>query len=172
VIDWQAIVADHGPSVWRTVYRLVSHHEDALDCYQEAFLKASRYAQAHPVFNWGALLRQIATGRALDCLRRRYQAAARTAPIEAAAGCLTGDLSPGAQAELQETMEQLRKALAKLPTQQAEVFCLREIELMSTAEVAALLNATPDDVATWLHRAKRKLREALATYDHRSEVQR
>jgi RNA polymerase sigma-70 factor, ECF subfamily len=59
-----------------------------------------------------------------------------------------------------------------LPPQQSEVFCLREIELMSTAEVARLLNVTPDDVATSLHRAKRKLREALAEDDRRSEVPR
>ena len=172
VIDWQAIVAEHGPHVWRTVYRLVSHHEDALDCYQEAFMRASRYASTHTVSNWAALLRQIATGRALDCLRRRYQTVARTSPLEAAADRSTHDLSPPAQVELSEAMEQLRRALSELPSHQSEVFCLREFELMSTADVAKLLNVTPDEVATWLHRAKRKLREALTEDGRQSEMRR
>jgi RNA polymerase sigma-70 factor (ECF subfamily) len=162
VIDWQAIVEEHGPAVWRTVYRLVSHREDALDCYQESFLQASRYARSHTVSNWAALLKHIASNRALDCLRRRYQLSARTAPLEAAADFHARNVSPEARAEWNELVEQLQRALAELPAQQAEVFCLREIELLSTADVAALLDVTPDDVATWLHRAKRKLRELLA----------
>jgi RNA polymerase sigma-70 factor (ECF subfamily) len=171
VIDWQAIVDDHGPAVWRTIYRLVSHREDSLDCYQEAFMQASRYAQAHTVSNWPALLKQIACSRALDCLRRRYQSG-RSVPLEAAADVETRDISPHVQAELNELMMQLQCALANLPPQQAEVFCLRELELMSTAEVATLLGVTPDDVATWLHRAKRKLRDMLTAGNRKSEMQR
>jgi RNA polymerase sigma-70 factor (ECF subfamily) len=76
------------------------------------------------------------------------------------------------QAELQESIDRLRRALAALPPRQSEVFYLREIELMSTAEVAEQLHVTPDDVATWLHRAKRKLRQLLSDLDHPSDVRR
>jgi RNA polymerase sigma-70 factor (ECF subfamily) len=172
VVDWQAIVDEHGPAVWRTIYRLVSHREDALDCYQESFLQASRYAQTRTVSNWAALLKQIACSRALDCLRRRYQSMARMAPLEAAAHLATREVSPAGRAELNESMDQLRRALAELPTQHAEVFCLREIEVMSTADVAALLKVTPDDVATWLHRAKRKLRQTLSAEGYQSGTER
>jgi RNA polymerase sigma-70 factor (ECF subfamily) len=172
VVDWQSIVAEHGPAVWRAVYRLVSHREDALDCYQETFLRAAQYARQHTVSNWAGLLRQTATARALDCLRRRYRAAKQMAPLEAAAETAHAGPSPDVRAELQEAMDRLRRALTELPTQQSEVFCLRELELMSTADVARLMNVTPDDVATWLHRAKRKLRGALTEEEKRSEVQR
>jgi len=43
---------------------------------------------------------------------------------------------------------------------------------MRTAEVADQLAVTPDEVATALHRAKRKLREALAGNDRQSEIRR
>ena len=33
MIDWGAILAEHGSAVWRTVYRLLDHHDDALDCW-------------------------------------------------------------------------------------------------------------------------------------------
>jgi len=169
VIDWPTIVADHGPAVWRTVYRLVSNREDAHDCYQETFLQAARFAKTQTVSNWAALLRRIATGRALDCLRRRYRLAGAT-PLEATAESPARGPAPDVQAELREAMERLRRELADLPVQQAKVFWLREVELMSTAEVADELQVVPDQVATWLHRAKRKLRDALAEYDRRSEV--
>jgi RNA polymerase sigma factor (sigma-70 family) len=72
---------------------------------------------------------------------------------------------------LRETLEQLRRALTELPANQCEVFCLREIELMSTADVAAQLRVTPDEVATWLHRAKAKLRKLLANHNRSNKVQ-
>jgi RNA polymerase sigma-70 factor (ECF subfamily) len=172
VIDWQAIVAEHGPCVWRTVYRLVAHREDALDCYQETFLGAARYASKHHVSNWAGLLKQMASARALDCLRRRYRREKGTAPFAAAANSPDKGMAPDIRAALQEAMTRLRQALACLPPRYAEVFCLREIELMTTAEVAERLDATPDEVATWLHRGKRKLREALAEDSRESEVQR
>jgi RNA polymerase sigma-70 factor (ECF subfamily) len=172
VIDWHRIVAEHGPRVWRTVYRLVSHREDALDCYQETFLKAAQYAREHTVSNWPGLLRRMATVQALDCLRRRYRIGQRSSPLETAGDMACRGPAPESRAELHEAVDSLRRALAELPANQSEVFCLREIELMSTAEVAAQLKITPDEVATWLHRAKRKLREALSEYGRQSEVPR
>jgi RNA polymerase sigma-70 factor (ECF subfamily) len=164
VIDWPAIVRDHGPAVWGTVYRLVSNREDANDCYQEAFLQAAQFASRQTVANWSALLKRIATGRALDCLRRRYRSMG-LAPLEAAVDRAAPDPTPAAQAELRESIEQLRRELATLPSEQAEVFWLREVELMSTAEVADELQVAPDQVATWLYRAKQKLRSAMREND-------
>jgi RNA polymerase sigma factor (sigma-70 family) len=170
VTDWQAIVDEHGPQVWRTVHRLVSNYDDALDCYQETFLQAARYSAKRTVSNWGALLRQMASMRALDCLRQRYRTAAMT-PLHAAdaSSQQAREPSPDVQAQMNELMERLRQALPKLPPRHAEVFCLREIELMSTAEVARQLGVTPDEVATWLHRAKTKLSQLVLEREEGSE---
>ena len=172
MIDWQAIVAEHGPQVWRTVYRLVSDREDALDCYQDTFLHAAQYAANRTVSNWPGLLIRMAAARALDCLRRRYRTDKMTAPLEAAANAAHSGPTPAAQAELHEDVDRLRRALATLPPRQSEVFCLREVELMSTAEVAQQLGVTPDDVATWLHRAKSNLRQIISDHDRQSKVRR
>jgi hypothetical protein len=29
MIDWGAFLAEHGSTAWRTVYRLLDHHDDA-----------------------------------------------------------------------------------------------------------------------------------------------
>ena len=44
MVDCDEIVATHGHLVWRTAYRLLGRHDDALDCCQEAFSRAYRAA--------------------------------------------------------------------------------------------------------------------------------
>src|SRR5687767_8295772 len=43
--DWAAILAEHGPRVWRTAFRVLNHSADAHDCYQETFLAAWQLAR-------------------------------------------------------------------------------------------------------------------------------
>src|SRR5437773_7565649 len=80
--DWPLIVAEHGATVWRTVYRLLDHHADALDCYQETCLAAWRFAQRQPVADWPSFLISLATRRAMDRLRQRYRDRARAVAID------------------------------------------------------------------------------------------
>ena len=171
MIDWAQIVAEHGPDVWRTAYRLLSDHEDASDCYQETFLKAVEYARRHSVAYWPAVLRRIATARAMDALRRRYRAEEQRESL--ALGThepLEGSPGPHAQAQLRESMAQMRQALAELPPTHAEVFWLSEVELLSHGDIAAQFNSTPQQIAVWLHRAKQKLKKMLAERGVTSEV--
>src|SRR5262245_65986031 len=82
MIDWGAILAEHGSTVWRTVYRLLDHHADALDCYQETFLTAFQRADRERVADWASFLVSVATRRAMDQLRRRYRSRSRVIPID------------------------------------------------------------------------------------------
>src|SRR5262249_60633532 len=79
--DWPLILAEHGPGVWRTVYRLLDHHADAQDCYQDVFLAAWRFAQRRQVADWASFLTSLATRRAMDRLRQRYRNRARVVPV-------------------------------------------------------------------------------------------
>ena len=169
--DWAQIVEEHGPDVWRTAYRLLSDREDASDCYQETFLKAVEYARRHSVAYWPAVLRRIATARAMDALRRRYRADEQREPLAMTAHePLEVSPGPDGQAQLRESMEQLRHALAELPRTHAEVFWLSEVELLSHADIAGQFNSTPKQIAVWLHRAKQKLKTLLAERGVTSEV--
>ena len=78
--DWDAVVSQHVAIVQRTVYRLVGNHADAWDCIQETFLEAVKIDRREPVRNWPALLRHLATARALDLLRSALSAAQPTQP--------------------------------------------------------------------------------------------
>ena len=78
--DWEAVVSQHLAIVRRTVYRLVGNHADAWDCIQETFLEAVKIERRDVVRNWPALLRRLATARALDLLRLRSRQRSRGSP--------------------------------------------------------------------------------------------
>jgi RNA polymerase sigma factor (sigma-70 family) len=77
-IDWQHLLSEHGPVVWKTVRCLVGNEADARDVYQETFLQAFQFSEKSEVDDWIRLLRRIARMRAMDLLRKRYRTAAHS----------------------------------------------------------------------------------------------
>ena len=168
VVDWPSIVEQHGPAVWHTAYRLLGDRDQANDCYQETFLQAVEFSRQRPVYNWPGLLKQIATARALDQLRRRYRNDPE--PLDNGVPVIGREPPPDRRLQQGEWLDQLRGAVANLPERQARVFWLSEIEQMSHADIATHLEADTGQVATLLHRAKRKLRRRLAEMGMVGEV--
>ena len=147
--DWAAIVHEHGPTAFQTAWRILGHVQDTEDAVQEALLEALRTYRKEKVQNWGGLLRQATTRRALDRLRKRRRSLAiREAAIHAR------DEFPEAMAEARELATWLRAVLAQLSERQAEVFSLRYFGEMTNPEIAATLRITVDAVAVALHKAR------------------
>ena len=165
--DWKTIVDQHGPLVWATVFRLVGNHADASDCLQETFLEAVKVARRESVRDWPALLRHLATARALDLLRVRCRQRSRTDAQADPAALVSRDASPGQEAEADELIDRLRAALAGLPREQAEVFCLNCLDNLSYREIGGRLQLTTNAVGVLLHRARQRLREILEPVDAR-----
>jgi RNA polymerase sigma-70 factor, ECF subfamily len=163
--DWQAIVDQHGELVWSTVWRLVGNHADASDCFQETLLEAVKLARRETVRDWPALLRHLATARALDLLRVRCRRRSRTEVQVDPSNLLSRDADPGQTAEAGELADRLRAALAELPGQQAEVFCLCCVEKLSYSEIGERLQLTTGAVGVLLYRARQRLRGLLAPVD-------
>ena len=157
MMDWQRIVTEHGPAVWRTAYRLLRNNADADDCMQEAFLSAVEISRREPVRNWGALLTRITTARAVDRLRRRLrEAARRDDPADVAAVPETGP-SPDARAQDAELAARLLMGISRLPSRQAEAFFLRFLSDLAYDEIADELGIEANHVGVLLHRARSKL---------------
>jgi RNA polymerase sigma-70 factor (ECF subfamily) len=170
--DWALLLAEHGPSVWRTVYRLLDHHADALDCYQETFLGAWRFAQSQPVANWSAFLTSLATRRALDRLRQRYRDRVRLAPLAGVPEPSSESESPVEDACAKELLDRTRAGMAELPDKQAEVFWLSCVEGMGHQQISERLEIPQPEVRVLLHRARAHLRALLTQTDMTSgEVQ-
>ena len=159
--DWEAVVGQHAEIVRRTVYRLVGNDADAWDCVQETFLEAVRIDRREPVRDWPALLRHLATARALDLLRRRSRQRARCGEGADLAQAVSRGPSPAGQAEASELADRLRAAVIRLPRRQAEVFCLSCFEQMSCEAIAERLGIRPTAARMLLSRARRRLRRLL-----------
>jgi RNA polymerase sigma-70 factor, ECF subfamily len=161
MIDWDAIVAREGPSVWRTVYRIVGHRADAEDCFQETFLAALSVWRRESVAHPHALLQRMATARALDRLRRRYRRAARERGAADWEHLSDRGIDPSQLAESAELSARLREALGALPFRQAEAFCLFYLDGCDYQQIAAHLQGSVNAVGVLLHRARHRLKDLL-----------
>jgi RNA polymerase sigma-70 factor (ECF subfamily) len=163
VHDWQAIVKEHGPSVWQTAYRLLANHSDTADCFQETFLAALEISRHQRIRSMPGLLQRLATTRAIDRLRQRARQERRQTPGNHAMPGRDADCGPSDHAQRRELAQRLRQAVGQLPPQEAKAFCLRYFSEMSYRQIARELHMRTNAAGVLLHRAKARLRGILNT---------
>ncbi|MCL4402694.1 MAG: RNA polymerase sigma factor [Acidobacteria bacterium] len=141
--------------VLRTAYRILGNWADAEDVAQEVFVRLHRHGSVFP--NDAALggwLYRVTVNLCLDRARALH-------PEDE----LTEVPSPAASAESAAIREQqkqrLVRALAMLPSRERAAVVLREIEGLSTAEVAEILGSTEGTVRSQVSKAVARLREIL-----------
>lgn len=173
--DPAALFAAHHAAVYRTAYRITGQAEDAEDVLQTVFLQVLRFAERDELANPGAYLRRLAINTALNLVRQRRRRPTETLapedppsepPGEASAdraarrGMLSTQptIDPGAQ----ELRDGLRDALAQLSPRAAEIFALRYFEDYTNRQIAELLKTSESSIGVTLHRARQRLRQALA----------
>lgn len=71
---------------------------------------------------------------------------------------------PESVIDSEEASDQMERAIRALKPDLRSVFILRDVEELSTAEVAQILNLTEANVKVRLHRARLALRESLSGY--------
>jgi RNA polymerase sigma-70 factor (ECF subfamily) len=160
--DWDGIIDEHGPLVWRTVYRIVGHHGDAEDCFQATFLAAWKLERRETIRNWPAALHRLASSRALECLRARIRSRPVSRQLSADAHPAHSE-DPADQAAEAELANRLMAGIAELPRLQAEIVSLVCLNGLSNLEVAELVALTPSRVGVEIHRARKRLKQYLAT---------
>jgi RNA polymerase sigma factor (sigma-70 family) len=168
--DWQEILSRNGPPAWRAAYRITGNRADADECLQEALLGALQFARRARVRHWGALLRRLATARAVDRLRERRRGPSGESAdwhlLEGAGAPVSRDLDDA------ELAERLRDALGQISPRQAEVFCLHCLEEFSYEEIAQQLRVSVAAVGVHLHRARERLRQLLcSSFEGQGEAQ-
>lgn len=169
--EWafETLVRLYGGRMLAVALRFMRNEDDARDVVQSAYLNAFRaidgFAGKSQLSTW---LHRIVVNTALMKLRARKRRA--EASIEALLPRFESDghhveqfsewSAPADQLlEQQQTRATVRAAILQLPDNYRHVLLLRDIEEMSTQEVAEMLSMTPVAVKVRLHRA----RQALST---------
>jgi RNA polymerase sigma-70 factor (ECF subfamily) len=160
-----ALVARFQDKVLATAWRLLRHREDALDAAQEAFLRAHKYLGGFDprAADFGAWLHRIVVNVSRDVGARRGREAAvpfddgRAAPPEGPDE--RGD--PEARAGARDAGRLLARAMATLTERERAAFVMRDLEGISTEEVARALGSTATTVRVHLCMARKKLRRAI-----------
>ena len=171
---FEEIVTRYQARVFRLARRLTGSEDDAADVLQETFLQVYRgLAGFRGESRFGTWLYRVATNAALMLRRARSRRPAESLeaflPRFDAAGvhaATPAELQVAAQADLLIDRQVLaRKALAgieRLPDLYREAFVLRDLEEMTTDEVARILDLEPAAVRQRVHRARLMLRGYLS----------
>jgi RNA polymerase sigma-70 factor (ECF subfamily) len=162
--DWTALVKQHGPMVWKTVYRLLNHDGDASDCFQNTFFSAWKFAQRETVRNWEALLRRFAVARALEQLRRRYRETSHRELFSDDLPVPSKAIGAEQTAEEREFADRLRRILSEIDHRQAQVFCLACLGDLDYRQIAEEMGLTVTNVGKLLNKARESLRKRLKNH--------
>jgi RNA polymerase sigma-70 factor (ECF subfamily) len=168
---FEELVRRDTPRLLRVARRFLDSDEDARDAVQDAFVSAfrsiSKFDSTALLSTW---LHRIVINACLMKLRTR-----RRKPEEDIEKYLPRFLEDGHQVESSvgwsesaetaiqraETCSLVRAAIARLPETYRVVLMLRDIEELSTEEVAEMLGLTPNAVKIRLHRGRQALRTLL-----------
>ncbi|MEO9132158.1 MAG: RNA polymerase sigma factor [Sphingomonas sp.] len=158
--------------LFRTAWSILGNRAEAEDAVQNGYLRAfaaiGTFAGRSSLSTW---LTRIVINEALGRERARRR---RIALLDAESvtdlddyreKLMNGSVERGGQdgaLAIKQMRGMLEAAIEGLPADFRLAFVMREVEGMTVDEIAQTLDIVPATVKTRLHRARRKLREALA----------
>jgi RNA polymerase sigma-70 factor (ECF subfamily) len=161
---FELLMRRHNQRVYRVVRSVLRDPADVEDVMQQAYLLAfTHLGQFEGAARWSTWLCRIAINEALARVRQRgrfvsFDEASEDAMTNPGETQHTDPEQLAGGRELQQMVEQ---AIDRLPEGARSVLVLREIEGMTTAETAAVLDVDETVVKTRLHRARSSLRELI-----------
>src|SRR5215831_6179516 len=159
---FEVLMRRHNERVYRAARAIVRDEREAEDVMQEAYVNAyAHLAQFDGRARFSTWLTKIAVHEALARIRRqrRYEPLDEM-PLETLMPP-TALPDPERQAFGQELGALIESAVDNLGDGYREVFMLRQVEGMSTAETADVLGVSEDVVKTRFSRARRALQRDL-----------
>ena len=157
---FEVLMRRHNERIYRAARAILRDEAEAEDVMQQAYVNAfANLGQFRGQARFSTWLTRIAVHEAIARARR----AGRWRPLDDAGGeyPMTHGPDPERQAFARELGVLLEAAIDGLPDGCREVFVLRQVEGMSTAETASALDVSEDVVKTRLSRGRAALRRDL-----------
>ena len=146
---------DHQDQAWSLARYLLRDNAEAEDVVQEAFIRLWEHRESMSDTRVKPWLLRVTRNLCLDRLRRRR-------PEQPADDTeLAGPDCPAQNMQREQTLARLQQAVQDLEEPFRSLVLLRDVQQHSYEEVAAMTELTMPQVKTYLHRARRKLREQL-----------
>ena len=163
---FEDLVRRHADRLYAVVLRFTADPAEAEEVTQEAFLRAwrsiGRFEGRSQFFTW---LYRIGINEAKRRAERR-PAAGKVVSLEEGQVEEAADLneSPQARSEHRELRDRLEQAIRSLPLDYRAPLVLRDVEGLSTAEAAAIMELGEAAFKSRLHRARLAVRESIDQY--------
>ena len=154
--EFSELYEAHYAAVYRAAFRITGNPADAEDALQTVFLRIlgtlTQGGYLPAARNPEAWFKRAACNAAIDILRRRS--------VRAEVGMDDVPLKPVAKPEAL-LKEQLRRAIAALEPEDAELFLLRYVEGFSNGELADIFRQEKNNIAVRLHRIRQALQKEI-----------
>jgi RNA polymerase sigma-70 factor (ECF subfamily) len=158
VSAFEQVIARYERRVLTLAWRLLGSFEDAQDASQEVFLRTFRFLhrfdKGRPFEPWFVRI----TVNVCRDLRRKRQ---RQPDSLIDADALKSSSNPDADLHSQQQRQMLYRALQELPEKERAAVVLRDIEGLSTAEVAEILGSSEATVRSQISNARLKIKRAV-----------
>lgn len=162
---FERLMMQHERRVLATAYRLLGRMEDAQDAAQEVFLRLFKYLHRldaeREVLPW---LYRVTVNVCRDFYRKR----GRQAELDAREAASKPQLvRPVVDFELAGQKRIIEQALGTLPEKERAAIVLRDIEGLSTQEVARILGSSATTVRSQVSMARVKIRKFVERFEKR-----
>ncbi|MHA6252957.1 RNA polymerase sigma factor [Oceanobacillus sp. CAU 1775] len=153
--DWYHM---HSNDIYNYIVFLMKDHEQAKDILQDTYIRAYKKFDSFQGENPKAWLFTIARNITMDYFRKKKPI---TYLLESIPILQATEQTPEQVTLLNESEQQLYRALNKLKRQQRDVIILRKIKEFSIKETASILHWSESKVKVQLHRAMIALKKEL-----------
>ncbi len=162
---YEIIMRRYNQRLYRVARAILRSDTDAEDVMQDAYVRAYAHLdQFEGRSAFGAWLTRIAVNEALARLRARGRVQELESMMngrDEAPVLISNEKNPEQQVSAREMGHLLEEAVLALPAPYRTVLMMRDIEEMNTADTAAALGLTEDNVKVRLHRGRAMLRKEL-----------
>jgi RNA polymerase sigma-70 factor, ECF subfamily len=169
LVAFERLVEIHHRRIFALALRITGDPEDAKDAAQETFIRLhGSLRQIESGRSLGPWLYTVAVNACRDIARKRQRS--RLIPMDefVSAGAHDPAMGPESLYSDRELERQLQTALRKLPEKERAALLLREMEGLSTAEVAEVLGSSEATVRSQICCARMKLRRLFGRRERKS----
>jgi RNA polymerase sigma-70 factor, ECF subfamily len=162
---YEIIMRRYNQRLYRIARSILRDDAEAEDVIQGAYVRAYQHLDQFAGYaSFSTWLTRIAVHEALRRLRfrnRNQQLEDTELDEEGSMSVVETSLDPEQRACIAELGQLLEEAVLRLPGQYRTVVMLRDVEEMSTAETAAALDLSEQNVKVRLHRGRAMMRRSL-----------